>query len=329
MRHARASACAHLALAEYEDLTPPRTRSPHRPRRAPLRTCTPERRVRVVRRASARSRCWPHAALASFAPSPSRAARLPARAAVRRTPRPRTAAALRTNAPRSPRSPHPREHGDLAHPRAAPASYPYPRAPRAPRSQHPPPHPREYGDSVSPRARPAPPSSSYLHPKRRVRVIHRASARSRCSAPRCAGFVRAQPALLFVLAPHPLCLPARASLTESPRALPAPPAALLLGLAPPCKRKESLLRPPRTCTPRNARARGASFVPDSPPANPRPRAGVVRAQARCTEMTRAASLARAEAGTERCTVEQATSARIPLGAAAPSTRAETERGAGC
>ncbi|KAJ6538301.1 hypothetical protein DFH09DRAFT_1398574 [Mycena vulgaris] len=267
MRHARASACAHLALAEYEDLTPPRTRSPHRPRRAPLRTCTPERRVRVVRRASARSRCWPHAALASFAPSPSRAARLPARAAVRRTPRPRTAAALRTNAPRSPRSPHPREHGDLAHPRAAPASYPYPRAPRAPRSQHPP--------------------------------------------------------------PHPLCLPARASLTESPRALPAPPAALLLGLAPPCKRKESLLRPPRTCTPRNARARGASFVPDSPPANPRPRAGVVRAQARCTEMTRAASLARAEAGTERCTVEQATSARIPLGAAAPSTRAETERGAGC
>ncbi|KAJ6555179.1 hypothetical protein DFH09DRAFT_1280539, partial [Mycena vulgaris] len=56
-RYTRAPVCPHLALAEYEDMASLRARSPHRQRRAPLRTCTPERRMRVVHRASARSRC--------------------------------------------------------------------------------------------------------------------------------------------------------------------------------------------------------------------------------------------------------------------------------
>ncbi|KAJ6538308.1 hypothetical protein DFH09DRAFT_1177327, partial [Mycena vulgaris] len=60
----------------------------------------------------------------------------------------------------------------------------------------------------------------------------------------------------------------------------------------------------------SARARGAGFVPDSPPASPRARAGVVRGLARCTGMTRAASA--------RCPVKAAQRSRprpraFPLG----------------
>ncbi|KAJ6579739.1 hypothetical protein DFH09DRAFT_1147437, partial [Mycena vulgaris] len=42
--------------------------------------------------------------------------------------------------------------------------------------------------------------------------------------------------------------------------------------------------------PPSARARGAGFVPCSPPTNPRAHAGVVRAQPRCTGVTHATAL---------------------------------------
>ncbi|KAJ6538311.1 hypothetical protein DFH09DRAFT_1323834 [Mycena vulgaris] len=196
-RHATGSTCATSAPPRALISRSPSTRTWRLPARArhtaraplPPRTCTPERRVRVVRRASARSRCCPRAAPASFAPSPScaaLAAHLPARAAARcnagaallvlaspppcaLTPRVRPAQRIPARATRPCRAPERRARG----------SYPYPRAPRA-RLTHdiPPPHPREYGDSVPPRAR----SCSYLHPERRVRVVYRAGARSRCSA---------------------------------------------------------------------------------------------------------------------------------------------------
>ncbi|KAJ6538320.1 hypothetical protein DFH09DRAFT_1368955 [Mycena vulgaris] len=268
--------------------------------------------------------------------------------------------ALLVLAPPPPCAPMSR-HGDLAHPRARDTSLPrWPRTrtperrARASLSTSPAASPRVRGVGASPRALGAAhllvACASSTARARGVGVAPRVALASVALSPRSSSYlhpIRAprSPNPREYVSPrahlHGICrLPA-------PRTPPSPHPREYGDTMPP--RARSPHRPrrtaPRTCTPvqaqgvaaapsshlhpPNARARGASFVPDSPPANPRPRAGVVRAQARCTEMTRAASLARAEAGTERCTVEQATSARIPLGAAAPSTRAETERGAGC
>ncbi|KAJ6503024.1 hypothetical protein DFH09DRAFT_1441156 [Mycena vulgaris] len=357
MCHTRASACPHLAFAEYEDLA----RSPHRPRCAPLRTCTPERRVRVVHRASARSRCCPRAALA---------ARLPARAALlvlappppcALTPRVRpvhhipasTGTAhprardtflprwLRTHTPErrargsltTSTAASPRVRGLGASPRALGAALLLALAPRTPRARRP---PREREGSVQ---RPvvlasfalSPRSPSYLHPIRAPR------------SPNPREYVSPRAHL------HGICrLPA-------PRTPPSPHPREYGDTMPP--RARSPHRPrrtaPRTCTPVRAQGVAAALASShlDPPNAARARGvgrwlrtRLVARESSCSRgrRSRPASVylddtrrisarvsARAEAGTERCAVQETTSACIPLGAAAPSTRAEKGRGAGC
>ncbi|KAJ6503033.1 hypothetical protein DFH09DRAFT_1441204 [Mycena vulgaris] len=181
----------------------------------------------------------------------------------------------------------PRVRGLGASPRALGAALLLALAPRTPRARRP---PREREGSVQ---RPvvlasfalSPRSPSYLHPIRAPR------------SPNPREYVSPRAHL------HGICrLPA-------PRTPPSPHPREYGDTMPPCARSPH--RPcrtaPRTCTPvraqgvaaalssshlhrPSARARGADFVPDSPTAIPRTGAGVVRAQPRCTGMTRAASL---------------------------------------
>ncbi|KAJ6538321.1 hypothetical protein DFH09DRAFT_1283397 [Mycena vulgaris] len=348
MRPTRASACPHLAPAEYEDLAPPRARSPHRPRCAPLRTCTPERREReesVLPPRSAgfgRAQSVPRRVRRAYPHTRSRS--LQRR---RRTPRPRTAAALRTNVPRSPAHRIPASTGTWRIPERATRPYRAglvpvpPSAARAPRSRHPPPHRREYEESVPPRVRSAPrtcSSRARRPPREREESVQRPAlrwlrSRSARAPPRtCTPSARlahripvsmsprARISTASAASPHRARLPHRIPVSTGTRCLPARAprtarAALLLGLAPPCERKESLQRsPPRTCT---ARARGRGALTSYPTRRPR-----------FLVLARVSFASSLEAGTERCAVQQTTAARIPLGAAAPSTRGGDIKGSG-
>ncbi|KAJ6503032.1 hypothetical protein DFH09DRAFT_1441198 [Mycena vulgaris] len=233
MRHIRASACPHLALAEYEDLAPPRARSPHRPR----------------------------------PPSPSylypRAPRARRPPREREDPERRASASVTTSTAASPRV-----RGLGASPRALGAALLLALAPRTPRARRP---PREREGSVQ---RPvalasfalSPRSSSYLHP------------------------IRAPPSR----SPNPI-----RGHDASPR-----------------ERKESLLRHPRTCTARTPREReGAGrwlctriTARESSCSRGR-RSRPASVYWDDTRRISARVRARAEAGTERCAVQQATSAR--------------------
>ncbi|KAJ6579744.1 hypothetical protein DFH09DRAFT_1446305 [Mycena vulgaris] len=165
--------------------------------------------MRVVRCASARSRCCPRATLVAT-PAPHSSSSHPA--------------ALRTNVPHSPHSPHPREHGALAHPRARDTSLPCP-APRRPRTRTP-----------ERRARASLTTSPAASPRVRGLGV----------SPRALGA-----ALLLVLAPRtPRARPPR----EREESVQGPALRRL--------RSRSARAPPRTCTP-SARLRVAHRIPVS------------------------------------------------------------------
>ncbi|KAJ6517668.1 hypothetical protein DFH09DRAFT_1332278 [Mycena vulgaris] len=175
---------------------------------------------------AARASCAARARGVGAAPrrgSPRTRSRSPGRR--RRTPRPSTPPAnARCNA--------------HTVPRAAMASYPYPRAPGAGLADH---IPRSIPASTRTRSLP-----------------RRASSRTRTRAPH-------RPLLLVPARARPLLRPVAHRRVRGhdtfPCALAAP---ALPGLAPPRERKESLLRaPPRTCTPRRPRAHVAPLAPRS------------------------------------------------------------------
>ncbi|KAJ6579736.1 hypothetical protein DFH09DRAFT_1446261 [Mycena vulgaris] len=318
--HTRASACPHLAPAEYEDLAPPRAalRSPSYlyPRASRARRTPREREESVLPPRSA-----------GF----GRAQSVPRRP-LTATPAPHSSSSHRRRpahqCPAFARSPHPREHRDLAHPRARDTSLPrWPRTrtperrARASLSTSPAASPRVRGLGVSPRALGA----------ALLLALAPRTPRARRPPREREGSVQRPVALAsFALSPrspsylHPIRAPRSPNPREyvsprahlhgicrlpTPRTPPSPHPREYGDTMPP--RARSPHRPrrtaPRTCTPvraqgvaaalssshlhrPSARARGADFVPDSPPAIPRARAGVVRARCRCTEMTRAASL---------------------------------------